>query len=390
VFVEQRLAALARREDVELEVVSPAAWFPVVGWMRAAGGPAKELWNGLTVHRPRFVCIPKVFKSLDGRLYARSLQQWFERFAAEWRPDLLDAHFVWPDGVGVALLAQRLGLPYAITLRGWLYEAMQRPRILRQCVPAMRGAAVVISVEPGMAKLACELGVEPERVRVIPNGVDMERFCPSDRAAARRELGLPVDGRLLVSVGHLGRRKGHFETLEALRRLPDDVRLLLVGGDAPDGREALALRRFAEELGVGDRVLLAGRQPHGRMPLYYAAADASVLASWREGCPNVVLESLASGRPVVATNVGSVPMMIRDGQNGRIVPPRDVGELGSAVGDLLNDLPSPDQVRQSPAVRSWDDVADDVVGTLQSVVRGPSNNGVQASPSEELLPQRVS
>jgi glycosyltransferase involved in cell wall biosynthesis len=251
-------------------------------------------------------------------------------------------------------------------LRGWLYEAMQRPRILRQCVPALRGAAVVISVEPGMARLACELGVDPERVKVIPNGVDVDLFRPGDRAAARRELNLPGDCRILVSIGHLGRRKGHFETIEALRRLPGDVLLLLVGGDAPDGRDARALTEVAAQLGVADRVILAGRQPHERIPLYLAAADVSVLASWREGCPNVVLESLAAGRPVVATDVGSVSTMIGDGHHGRVVPPKDASSLATAIHELLDDSPSPEQVCRSPAVRSWDEVAAEVLRAFRS------------------------
>ncbi|MHB9066652.1 MAG: glycosyltransferase, partial [Pirellulaceae bacterium] len=115
----------------------------------------------------------------------------------------------------------------------------------------------------------------------------------------------------------------------------------------------------------------AGRQPFARVPLYYQAADVSVLASWREGCPNVVLESLACGTPVVATNVGSVPFMIDDGLNGRIVPPRDADRLAAAITETLAEQIPPERVVGSPAVRSWDEVANEVCELFQSA--GPKN-----------------
>jgi glycosyltransferase involved in cell wall biosynthesis len=327
--------------------------------------------------------VPGVLKSLDGRLYARGVHRWLEQFTREWRPDVLDAHFEWPDGVGVWRLAERLGLPYTVTLRGWLYESMKYPRILRQCVEAMQGAAAIISVSNHLAQTAVESGVRPEKIHVIPNGVDTTRFCPRDKAEARRELGLPADARLLVSVAHLGPRKGHRETIHALADLPRDVRLVLVGGDGCGGRDAKALRRLARSLGVEDRLMLVGRQPHNRVPLYFNAADVSVLASWREGCPNVVLESLASGTPVVASDVGHVSAMIENGRNGRIVPPRQVEPLAAAIRELLDRPPSPQMVWSSPAVRSWDAVAADVCGVLRQVVeRHCASNGKGERPGD--------
>ena len=279
--------------------------------------------------------------------------------AAGWRPDVLDAHFIWPDGVGVSLLARRLGLPYVITLRGKIYPCLDVPAQRRQCAEALRGAAAVMSVDRRMADVACELGAAPDRVSVIPNGVDLERFCLADRHEARRRLGLPVQGRLLVTVAHLGVRKGHREAIAALARLPEDVRLVLVGGGLQRG-DADRLRRLAGTLGVGERLLLAGVQPAERIGDYFAAADVGLLASYREGCPNAVLESLACGRPVVATDVGAVPDLIEPGRNGAIVPVRDAEALTAALSEVLDRTWDADAIRRSPAVRSWDAVAEDV------------------------------
>ncbi len=378
VFVRQRLAALAAM--AELEVVSPVPTFPLVTRWRGPAGPASERCGGLRVHRPPFFYLPGMLKSLDGSLYARGLRRWLDGLVGRWPPDVLDAHFAWPDGVGVSLLARRLGLPYAVTLRGKIYPCLEVRSQRRQCAEALRGAAAVISVDGRMAEIARELGTPGERIHVIPNGVDVEHFRLGDKLAARRELGLPETGRLLVTVAHLGPRKGHCETIRALARLPDDVRLVLVGGDHTSGG-ARALRELARSLGVEDRLLLAGRQPYDRIPKYLAAADVSVLASWREGCPNVVLESLASGTPVVASDVGAVTMLVEHGRNGRVVPPRQVEPLAGAIEQLLADLPSPQEVRDSPAVRSWDDVAADVCGVLRaSVVSAVSADGIRRGP----------
>jgi glycosyltransferase involved in cell wall biosynthesis len=230
------------------------------------------------------------------------------------------------------------------------------------------GADQVISVDPRMAQVAEDLGVSPARITVIPNGVDLDCFGCGDRNAARQELGLPVSGRLIVTVAHLGQRKGHHETIAALASLPPDVRLVLVGGPGPIGGDGDDLRQLAQRLGVAERLILAGKQPHDRVPKYYQAADISVLASWREGCPNTVIESLACGTPVVATDVGSVRWMIDERTNGRVVPIRDAGALGSAIQSLLEQSPLPDIVRNSDAVRSWDAVADDVLTAFEVIL----------------------
>ncbi len=335
VFVLQRLSALSRQPGVELQAVAPVPVFPLLSRWKSELPPVDDVVQGLQVHYPRFFYVPAMLKSLDARFYARGLQRWLDRFVESWRPDLLDAHFAWPDGVGVARLAARLGMPYSVTLRGKIYPCLEIPSQRRQCADALRGADAVISVDSRMARIACELVHGRSESDVIPNGVDLERFQPGDKQAARQRLGLPEQGRILLTVAHLGVRKGHRETIQALAQLPHDVHLVLVGAEPAGSRDAALLRKLAASLSVEERVVFAGPQSYERIPEYFAAADASVLASYREGCPNVVLESLASGRPVVATDVGAVPDLIVDGNNGRIVPVRDVDALVESLQDVL-------------------------------------------------------
>jgi teichuronic acid biosynthesis glycosyltransferase TuaC len=367
VFVYQRLAALAERE--ELQVCSPAPWFPVLSARRGDPGPEKDEWKELTVHRPRFFYIPGVLKSHDARFYAKGLSRWLREFCQVWRPDVLDAHFIWPDGVGVALLAKELKLPYIITLRGKLYECLPIPSQSEQCAAALQCASAVISVSGRLAEEARKLGVSEDRLVIIPNGIDREYFHSRDKCTCRKELGLPVEGRLLVTVAHLGHRKGHHEVIRALAGLPDDVRLVIVGGPAQGGTLE-TIRAVAKDVGVEDRLILPGHQLYEKVQLYFSAADLSVLASYREGCPNVVLESLACGTPVVATDVGAVRDILPDPHVGRIVPPQKVDLLREALADVLDNQWNSAEVIKASGVKSWDEVAQEVQKVLRKAAYG--------------------
>jgi glycosyltransferase involved in cell wall biosynthesis len=354
-FVYQRLAALGQL--VDLKVCSPVPWFPVL--KKNTGVAHAQDWQGLTVHRPKFFYFPGILKNTDAQLYARGLKAWLKDLCRSWQPDVLDAHFVWPDGVGVALLAKELGIPYVITLRGKLYECLKVSSQTRQCAEALQGAAAVISVSSRMAEEAHRLGVSNDRLHVIVNGVDLEHFRPREKNECRKLLGLQEEGQLLVTVAHLGHRKGHHEMIRALASLPEDVRLVIVGGSAQGGTPE-TLKEVARDAGVSDRLILPGPQPYEKIPLYFGAADASVLASYREGCPNAVLESLASGTPVIATDVGAVPDILPVPGAGRIVPAEQVMPLRDAVGGVLTRSWDADEVVRVSGVRSWDQVAEEV------------------------------
>jgi len=368
-FVKQRLEALSKR--LELQVASPVPVFPFLSRFRKLPKSLQEQYNGFTVHRPRFFYFPAILKSWDSRFYARGLSRWLKNLVRHWQPDLLDAHFIWPDGVAVSLLARSLALPYVVTLRGKIYPCLEVPDQRRQCADALKNAAAVISVSHDMAEIARQMGVSDDRLYVIANGVDTEMFQPGDKTISRRKLGLCKDGRLIVTVAHLGPRKGHWEVVRALARLPEDVRLVIVGGDIEGNKNEKSLRIFIDKLNLNDRVLLPGWQPYEKIPLYFSAADVSVLASYREGCPNVVLESLACGTPVIATQVGAVSDLLSVPQNGRIIPPRDADALTGALREVLDSQWSAEMISRTQAIRSWHEVAKKVQNVFTRVLNEP-------------------
>jgi glycosyltransferase involved in cell wall biosynthesis len=183
-------------------------------------------------------------------------------------------------------------------------------------------------------------GYNPARIVVIRNGVDLRRFeRPSDPARLRRELGVRSDVPLVAVVSRLNRLKGIDHFLEAAaivgQRLPD-LRFAVIGEPGPEDRSYLdALVASAHRLGLRDRVVFTGLRTD--VPDLLACAAVSVMPSLNEALPNVLLESMAAGTPVVATRVGGTPEAVEDGVTGLLVPPGDSVALARAIHQVLSD-----------------------------------------------------
>ena len=354
VFVENRVRQLIAHTGAEVRVVAPVPWFPFTharfgAWGRWARAPRREVRHGIEVLHPRYPVIPKVGTALQPALLfawtRRSVGRLLRRFPA----DVIDAHYLYPDGVAAVLLGRTTGVPVTLTARGNDLTLLPRYRLprrwLRWAVARADGLAAVCAAF--RHEYAKRLGVDPARVVVLRNGVDLETFTPrGETALTDPHAG---DRRVLLSVGQLIPRKGHDLTIAALARLPADVVLAIAGTGPERGRlEALAVR-----LGVDDRVRFLGSLPHSDLPAYYRGATLSVLASHREGWANVLLESLACGTPVVATAVSGTPEVIEDGVAGRLVHDRTAASLASAVGDVLSAPPGRAEVRAYAERFAW-------------------------------------
>jgi glycosyltransferase involved in cell wall biosynthesis len=194
-------------------------------------------------------------------------------------------------------------------------------------------ADAIVAVSRALAEELAHLGVPRDRLHVVPNGVDPTLFHPRDRSSARLALGVPGDADIVLFVGRLEPQKGVHELLDAFERVRARAprALLVLAGDGVD-LEAVRARvsRWAPAA-----VRLLGATEHARVAEWMSACDVLALPSWAEGTPNVVLEALASGRPVVATRVGGIPDVLRDERAGILVPPRDVSALADALATAL-------------------------------------------------------
>jgi teichuronic acid biosynthesis glycosyltransferase TuaC len=355
IFVENRLRRLVGSGEVASMVVAPVPWFPFEHRMFGryatfALVPRQERRHGITVLHPRYALIPKVGMSSAPFLMYGSLKNFVaDILRTRFRFDLIDAHYFYPDGAAAVLLGRRLGKPVVITARGTDVNLLAEYRVPRRLVRwAAAQAAGIVTVSEALRGRLIELGVPGNRIEILRNGVDLELFAPQDRAAARRELGLDTAGPVVLSVGWLAPQKSFDLVIRAAAALPDTL-LVIVG----EGPEKAALQRLARDLQTDERVRFLGTMPQQRLATVYNAADVLVLASAREGLPNVVLEALACGTPVVATAVGGLPEIVRVGAVGRLVQERTPEAIAAALRDLLADPPARAAVRAYAERFGW-------------------------------------
>jgi teichuronic acid biosynthesis glycosyltransferase TuaC len=322
-----------------VQVVSPVATYP--RWARPrsylfrAADPAQSV-PGCSVEYVDYPALPAISRPFNGRLCARALDAPLRAFA----PDVVLSYWLYPDAYGAMLAARKAGLPLVAGARG--SDLRVRDAISRRLTrPVVHAAQRLLVVSEDLGRVATQdYGAQADRVRVIPNGCDASIFHPTNRNAARDALGLPRDAEVVAYVGRLVAEKGLLELLEACRTLSatrPGLHLVLVG-EGPLQEELST--RIATDPSLPVR--LAGAQPPNEVARWMAASSLVTLPSYSEGHPNVLVEALACGRPVVATAVGGIPEVV-DVSSGVLVPVRDVPALASGLAQVLE--------------RDWDEAA---------------------------------
>lgn len=371
IFVETRLRELLKTGQVDARVVSPVPWFPFSGqrfgeYGQFAATPRREHRNGIDVHHPRYLLLPKVGMNLAPHAMAQGAWPTIRRLQAEgFDFDLIDAHYYYPDGVAAAILARRLGKPLVVTARGTdlnLIPQHAYPRKLILETAAQAGAS--IGVCRALMDTLADLGADSGKLHTLRNGVDLERFVPEPRDHARERLGLPKQGRLMLSVGHLIERKGHFIAIDALALLPGDVSLAIAGS----GPDRQSLEKHAAQLGLGHRVKFVGVVPQTELKWWYSAADILALCSSREGWANVLLEAMACGTPVIATNIWGTPEVVSTPEAGVLMNERSGAGLADAWVRLFASYPARAATRAYAERFSWESTTQGQLSIFRSLL----------------------
>lgn len=304
--------------------------------------------------------------------------------------DLIHSHY-WLSGRLGMLLSDHWGLPLVSTFHTLAHVKNRVAETVAESEQDVRGEIErrmlvrsdrVIALSATDRRQMVQHFGPRAAITVIPGGVDLSLFRPGDRDASRAALGLPADGQVLLFVGRLQRLKGLDVLLQALARLDDPrPQLLIVGGQATTDQDRREMRRLVEQigrLGLTHRTRLVGAVPHAHLPLYYTAADATVMPSSYESFGLVGVESLACGTPLVATRVGGLTALVRDGENGYLVPWRDADLFADRLRRVLEDPGLRSRMafhaRASVAAYGWDRIASAHLAVYGDVLaaRGPS------------------
>lgn len=323
--------------------------------------PADYRLDGVDVEAFSYLSLPVVGRPVNGWLASRALAPRMAAFA----PDVVVGYWVYPDGFAALRAARAQGVPCVVGALGSdIHVRSGTNAWLTRHTIERADALVVVSEAMGRSAIA-QFGAEPSRVHTIVNGFNRSVFRHQDQAQARAALVLPAPGKLIVYVGRFVEAKGLVELLDAFAKMAAadaDVRLALIG----DGVMASRLPDMVRDRGIEGRVLLPGGMEPTQVARWISAADLLTLPSWSEGYPNVVVEALACGTPVVATDVGGTREILRD-DSGILVPPRDVEALRGALSEALARPWNRAAIAASMA-RSWDDVAEETLRVCESVV----------------------
>ena len=366
VFVKERVRYVAQLPSYEVRVVSPIPRVPpfrILGaWYDYRRYSNEEVVDGLYTCYPRYYDLPKFGQYFHSEWMYPSVRRVVERLRPQFDFDLIDAHFAYPSGVVAAKLGRYFRKPVVITCRGSdILQFPKLPLIGRRIRWALRQATRLIAVSNEISEAMQVLGADPEKISVIPNGVDCEKFRPVGKQEARRRLGLPADRPIVLSVGSLRELKGmHLlvDAAPAIRKRFPDVLVLIVGGAAPHCDDySNVVRCRVEAHGLDDHVRLVGPRPHEELPLWYSAADVFVLLSSREGSPNVLMEALACGTPAVATSVGGIPDVLSQPGLGILLKERSASAAAAGISEALQFAWDRRAIRQYAERESWDAVA---------------------------------
>ena len=366
-FNAQQLRLLAQRHPVH--VVVPVAWRDWWRHRHAAGG--SHDYHGITVTPVPYFYIPGFWRASYATSMWWSLCLSLHRFR-HWPADVILATWLYPDAVAAVRLGRKLKLPVLMKAHGSDVNVQcQVPARRRQVVAAAASSHAVITVSRDLADQLCNAGVDRQRLHTLYNGIDLKCFVPADRNKVRTSLALAETDKALLYVGNLKASKGVLDLVTALAHLSADKwqQCFIIG----DGEDRAAMEKLAQHFGLGGRIKFLGRLPHEQIGLWMNACDALLLPSHAEGVPNVVLEAMACGKPVVVSALPGIQEVTPD-YAGVAVPARQPEAFAAAVAQTLDSSWDAGRIRKHAEQFSWQDNVNQLEALLQGAVSGKQHD----------------
>ncbi|HBU69102.1 MAG TPA: hypothetical protein DEE98_01830 [Elusimicrobia bacterium] len=368
IFIKQSLQRI--NGPCDIRVVAPVPWFPLnikflSNWSVNSLVSAEEEIAGIKTYHPRWLVIPKMMRSMYGFLMFACILPGILKVRKSFDFDVIYGHWIYPDGFASALLAKILKVPVVLHARGCDINQYTRFYLRRKMITwAVKNARSIITVSRQLKENVVKLGIEPEKIIVVQNGVDTGIFKPMDRNECRSKLGLNKEEKIILFIGTVEEVKGVEYLIEAFKKIRDrgvgKIRLIVIGKGALENK----IKEKTAGYGLSDIVDFVREIPHAEVPLWINSCDVFCLPSIREGMPNVILETLSCRRPVVATDVGGIPDIMNSAEYGLLVPPRDPEALAGALIRLLSE--GRKEIYNPETVLSWGEHAEKIIKELNA------------------------
>jgi teichuronic acid biosynthesis glycosyltransferase TuaC len=361
--IYETVRALTKR--AEIEVFCPFARYPK--WFQPSFDHRRPDLSysppEVTTRYFEYPALPGLTRCINGLVCAKFLEPYLRKC----RPDVVINFWLYPEGYAAVEVSRKLCIPSVVGAIGSDLNSIADPASKWLTRLAMVRAAFVMTKSESLRQKAIGMGIRASKVRTMRNGCDIGVFRLADRSSARGQLAVDEQAEMVLFVGRLEPAKGIVELFSAFASLASrrpNLRLAYVG----DGPGTELLRGKVKAAGLGSRVFLANARPSQEVAQWLAAANMLALPSYAEGCPNVIIEALSCGRPVISTNVGGIPELVNE-ECGILVAPRDVHALAEAIESAMkrkwNESSISEQFR-----RSWDQVADELLGVSELAVQG--------------------
>ncbi len=349
------------RKMCDLTVVSPLPWVPAIlgklkKYKRFASIPKLFEMGDIKVCCPKYVAVPK-FGALHPVFMFFSLLPKVYRLKKTAKVSVINTQCVFPDGVAAGWIARFLNLPLVLSALGTdvnLYSTYRyrRPQIIK----ALKKSDKITVVSDAQKQVVRNLGIDKNKIVVIKNGVDLERFNIKNKAECRQRLNLENNCKFILFAGRLEEVKGVNYLIDAFVQLVKEGKkhhLIIIG-------EGSLKEKYIQQVsaaGLGDYITFVGEKSQDELPLWYGACDLFCLPSKMEGCPNVIMEALASGRPVVASRIGGIPELVNE-KNGMLFEAGNACQLAEALESIILSGRSETEIRDSIKSRNWENTAE--------------------------------
>ena len=371
IFIKNRMFHFTRLKACEIRVVAPVPyclpWKGMGSWYEFSQIKHHEIMQGIHLYHPRYLLIPKISMQFHGLFMFLSTIRLIKKIQKEFPFDLIDAHYIYPDGFAGVLLGKIFKKPVVVSARGSDIHQFPKYKTIRPMIKTtLQHSSYVISVCNALKEVMINLGADISKTVVIPNGIDTSLFYPEEKNIARQLLSLDIHKKIIFSAGGLITLKGHHIVIDAMadiiERIPD-IHFFIAG----KGVYQRNLEERISEKKLKTYITLLGHVPNSELKQWYSAADVFCLASSREGWANVIMESMACGTPVVATNVWGAPEIITSPEVGLLVD-RNKDSIANGLIEALTRDWNRELIRDHVSKRTWDVVAQEVKDVFEQVL----------------------